>query len=55
MSDKTLSDKSGTVIVRCNCASPYQDKKYGDGLRVFNLCAKKERGQARCSVCGRYV
>ena len=45
------------VIKRCGCtgtpefASKYQDKKYGDGMRVMNLDMKKVA--ATCSVCGK--
>ena len=37
-----------TVILPCNCRSPYQDKVYGVGNRVHNECEKK----AKCTVCG---
>lgn len=38
-----------TVIKPCTCDSPYQDKKYGKGLRVHN---EKKDGGAVCTVCG---
>ena len=50
---KTLEDKNGTIILRCNCDSKVQDKLYGLGMRVFNLKAKKDSGKAHCTVCGR--
>jgi hypothetical protein len=44
---------NGTTIKRCNCASEYQDKQYGSGMRVFNLKANTTTGTATCTVCGR--
>lgn len=43
-----------TVIKRCTCLSPYQDKKYGNGKRVFNTReGNKYMAKAyRCTVCG---
>ena len=42
------------MINKCNCHSPYQDKRYGKGMRVFNQKGKgsKVGGVARCTVCG---
>ena len=45
-----------TVIKRCDCVHAFQDKKYGDGLRVHNLTGKKGSciGKlSRCTVCGK--
>lgn len=45
------------VIKRCGCKSTppgiseYQDKRYGDGMRVCNLDIKKT--EATCTVCGK--
>lgn len=50
---KSVEDKAGTVVARCDCTSHYQDAKYGQGMRVFNLKAKKETGKMRCTNCGR--
>lgn len=34
-----------------NCqAHPYQDKTYGDGVRVMN---ERKPGDYRCTVCGK--
>jgi hypothetical protein len=38
------------MIGRCFCKSEYQDKKYGQGLRVMN---RMENGKMRCTVCGK--
>ena len=38
------------MIGRCFCNSEYQDKKYGQGLRVMN---RLENGKMRCTVCGK--
>jgi hypothetical protein len=40
---------SNTNLVRCNCASPFQDEIYGKGIRVANVT---RTGQFRCTVCG---
>jgi hypothetical protein len=45
------------VIKKCGCqgtppdASAYQDKRYGEGMRVMNVDVKKT--DATCTVCGR--
>lgn len=38
------------VIQKCSCTSPFQDSKYGNGNRVFNLAFKGDK--ATCTVCG---
>ena len=48
------------MIHKCNCYSPYQDKEYGTGMRVFNQMtgSSKEggkKGVARCAVCSRII
>jgi hypothetical protein len=40
---------SETGTHKCGCASAYQDKRYGSGIRVHN--AKKD-GTGVCTVCG---
>lgn len=44
------------MLHKCTCHSPYQDKQYGKGIRVFNYKGKskegKTKGMARCTVCG---
>ena len=48
---------SGCVIKRCGCkgnpshASDYQDKKYGQDMRLMTLDQKK--AEAVCTVCGK--
>lgn len=48
---------SGSVIKKCGCkgnpehAASYQDKKYGQGMRVCNTDQKG--GDATCTVCGK--
>lgn len=42
-----------TKIIRCDCTNEYQDKRYGNQLRVMNLT---EKGPVsiktyRCTVC----
>lgn len=36
------------MVVKCNCKNEYQDKKYGNGMRVHNKI--KDSG-CRCTVC----
>jgi hypothetical protein len=42
-----------TTKVKCNCANQYQDKKYGQGIRVANLTQKVVASKPvyRCTVC----
>lgn len=44
-----------TKILPCTCQHPYQDGKYGPGLRVYNSMGKaKGKGAAmewRCTIC----
>lgn len=48
---------SGVVVKRCGCtgnpshSSDYQNKKYGEGMRVLNLDVKKT--EATCTICGK--
>lgn len=48
-----------TKIMACKCESEFQDKRYGNGLRVHNKCgsAAKSKNQSstitwRCTICG---
>ena len=41
-----------TKVVKCDCASDYQDKKYGQKNRLGNLT--KTDGY-RCTVCGKVI
>jgi len=54
MSDEKKT--SGTVILRCTCRHPFQDSRYGKGMRVHNLMgagkASSTRRQCRCTGCG---
>lgn len=40
----------GQVKMACNCASPYQDERYGKGIRIHTNGAGKKK---TCSVCGK--
>lgn len=43
------TDKSsGTMRLPHGCHSPYQDKKYGKGNRIWNV----GQNVVRCTVCG---
>lgn len=44
----------GTRILRCTCKHEDQDKMYGHGMRVHNVCDKKasaNHGKYYCTVC----
>jgi len=43
------------MIKYCSCKNEYQDKIYGESLRVHNECITKSKTQGkswRCTVCG---
>lgn len=48
---------AGVIVKRCGCkgnpshGSDFQDKKYGEGMRVMNLDQKKS--SASCTICGK--
>lgn len=48
---------SGSVIKKCGCkgnpshGSDYQDKTYGDGMRL--MCLDQKKVEATCSICGK--
>lgn len=46
--------KHGVRILQCKCEHPYQDKRYGEGMRVFNYAPAKGQkpNRYRCSICG---
>jgi hypothetical protein len=43
------------MIKRCVCQHRFQDKRYGDKMRVKNPVAKKQGfpQEYRCTVCGK--
>ena len=45
------------IRVRCSCQSEYQDKKYGNGVRVGTPQNKSRKSgglsAVNCTVCGR--
>lgn len=40
-----------TSVLKCTCASLFQDKRYGTGMRLHNAGKKLWR----CTVCGHTV
>ncbi len=49
---------SNTTVKQCKCKNEYQDKKYGQGNRLFNIKDKKKVGSspaASCTVCNNLV
>jgi len=42
--------KRGSVKVRCNCESSFQDLTYGAGIRIASLMING-KALARCTVC----
>lgn len=42
-----------TKILACKCNHEYQDRKYGNGMRIHNFAPKAQQGGGyRCTVCG---
>lgn len=47
------------VLAACDCKHPFQDEKYGQGVRVHNLMnggkadAATGLARGRCTVCGK--
>ena len=43
-----------TMVLKCKCKHEYQDKKYGNGMRVHNRTRKQSENSYayRCTVCG---
>ncbi len=39
----------GTILLKCNCESRFQDETYGKGIRVHNVSHKAH--VAYCTVC----
>ena len=42
-------------ILKCKCKHDFQDKQYGEGMRVHNQCTKKPTAAkpgVKCTVCG---
>lgn len=42
-----------TSIIPCGCENAYQDKRYGNGMRVHNQMPNAKPGMTswRCTVC----
>ena len=38
-------------IKKCTCVHPFQDGRYGKGMRVFNKTIKVKPDVYRCTVC----
>lgn len=38
-------------IHKCTCKNEYQDKRYGQGMRVMNKCGSQTNVEYRCTVC----
>lgn len=39
---------TNVIIKKCDCKNEFQDKRYGQGMRVMNLCPN---GSCRCTSC----
>lgn len=45
---------ANTKIIKCSCNHEFQDKEYGEKMRVHNLRDQKShKGEAVCTVCGK--
>lgn len=43
------------IVSNCKCKHDYQDKRYGQGNRLFNIADKQKIGNSpalTCTVCG---
>ena len=49
---KKKGKAQGTAVIHCDCKNAYQDKHYGTGMRVHNVCGDKSQ-DARCTVCSK--
>ena len=39
-------------VIKCTCKNEYQDKTYGEGMRVHNFAPKAGgQGMWRCTIC----
>lgn len=47
--------KPGTVVIKCEnkCPNPFQDERYGKGIRVMNHAPSKgaQKDRYRCTSC----
>ena len=41
------------MLKKCSCKHEFQDKQYGDSVRVYNPC--KNDTHARCTVCSKEI
>lgn len=41
---------AGTMVKQCTCVSAFQDKTYGNKMRLFN--AREDGKGGKCTVCG---
>jgi len=46
---KAIPKKTTTIVAKCSCVNEYQDKIYGQGMRI-----KNSKGTGfKCTVCGK--
>ncbi len=50
--------KKSSRVLHCRCVHPWQDKRYGNGMRVHNRMKavrgsgkEEEEGSYRCVIC----
>lgn len=44
-----------TKKIKCFCEHTFQDKQYGQGIRVMNQMVSLKQSKYRCTVCARVV
>lgn len=44
-----------TQVRRCTCKSDFQDRVYGNGMRLFNEGGKDKVSELHCTVCGKVI
>ena len=52
-----ISIRRIVMLIKCTCKNDYQDKKYGEQVRVMNKTEKKSGDKVvfRCTVCTKEV
>jgi hypothetical protein len=43
---------SGSVLAPCSCSHPFQDARYGKGIRVMTKGGTTGAPKMSCTVCG---
>ena len=44
-------EEMATKVLKCDCKHDYQDRRYGQQVRLHNSTSKTDRAAWRCTVC----